>query len=155
MYRAGGKKGKGRRCRHHRARLTTAVVNCGNLERPVALARASAVFILFLSHHHGTAPPQPLTSPGLRFARPPFSNRVYKCSLFGRSRFLEMWGWQCRLPVATSWSEGPAAPLGFYKTGGGGNIRRHRRRRRSASGGQHAGLPRYFFSFSPPFPPQF
>lgn len=32
-----------------RARLTSAVVNCGNLERPVALARASAVFISFLS----------------------------------------------------------------------------------------------------------
>lgn len=65
------------------------------------------------------------------------------------------------MPVTGSCCGGAAAaPLGFYGTLSGvatvgvtsvvavvG--------RRSTSGGQHAGLPRYFFSFSPPFPPQF
>jgi len=67
-----GKKGKGRRYHRRaslaytavRARLTLVVVNCGNLERPVALARASAVFISFLS-------PRTLSLHSVARARPP------------------------------------------------------------------------------------
>lgn len=79
------KKGKGRR--HHRARrsygvaaararLTSAVVNCGNLERPVALARASAVFIPFLSSRPSLSRSvslerAPVRLPASPVARPP------------------------------------------------------------------------------------
>lgn len=106
-----------------RARLTSAVVNCGNLERPVALARASAVFISFLSPR-----PSPLTrsrararlfacQPASPVARPPtLCTRAYKCSLFGRSRFLEM---RLAMPVTGSYITvvGAGRAIRFLQTG--------------------------------------
>jgi len=105
-----------------RARLTSAVVNCGNLERPVALARASAVFIPFLSPR-----PSPLArararrlfacQPASPVTRPPsLCTRAYKCSLFGRSRFLEM---RLAMPVTGSYIMvgGAGRAIGFLRNG--------------------------------------